>query len=183
MSIALNHFSDLTVLESKRLILKPLSMHFLSQEYVNWMNDEKVSRHLESGGDYTLEKLTSYLKEVEDKPKYFWAINLKETDQHLGNIKIDPIDLDTLSGEYGIMIGDRNAWGKGIAKEASKMVIDFCFKTLKLNQINLGVKMENSKAIHLYEKLGFCKEDNLNQENIDQIKLVDTYRMTLLNNK
>ena len=84
------------------------------------MNDEKVNRHLESGGDYTLEKLTAYLKEVEDYPKYFWAINLKETDQHLGNIKIDPIDLNLLWGEYGIMIGARNAWGKGIAKEASK---------------------------------------------------------------
>ena len=49
MSIALNHFSDLAVLETERLILKPLNSHFLPQDYVNWMNDEKVNRHLESG--------------------------------------------------------------------------------------------------------------------------------------
>ena len=177
MSIALNHFSDLAVLESERLILKPLNMHFLSQEYVNWMNDEKVNRHLESGGNYTLEKLTTYLKEVEDYPKYFWAINFKETDQHLGNIKIDPIDLNHLCGEYGIMIGDRNVWGKGIAKEASKTVIDFCFNTLNLNQINLGVKKNNLKAISLYKKLGF----KIISQSTSKIK-VEYYRMSLINN-
>ena len=179
MSIALNHFSDLAVLETERLILRPLNRHFISQDYVNWMNDEKVNRHLESGGDYTLEKLTAYLKEVEDNPKYFWAINLKETNQHLGNIKIDPIDLNLLWGEYGIMIGDRNAWGKGIAKEASKTVIDFCFNTLNLNQINLGVKKNNLKAISLYEKLGF----RITPQSAPKTKTVEHYRMTKLNNK
>jgi len=177
MSIALNHFSDLAVLETERLILKPLNMHFLSQDYVNWMNDEKVNRHLESGGDYTLEKLSDYLEEVERHPKYFWAINLKETKKHLGNIKIDPIDLDALSGEYGIMIGDRNAWGKGIAKEASKTVIDFCFKTLNLTQINLGVKKNNLKAISLYEKSGF----KINPQSTLKTVTADFYRMSLIN--
>jgi len=178
MSIALNHFSDLAVLETERLILKPLNMYFLSQEYVNWMNDEKVNRHLESGGDYTLQKLTSYLKVLEDNPKYFWAICLKETEKHLGNIKIDPIDKNTLSGEYGIMIGDRNVWGKGIGTEASKIVIDYCFKILNLNQINLGVKKNNIKAINMYEKLGF----KINPQSISKTTL-EHYRMIKLNNK
>ena len=176
MSIALNHFSDLTVLETDRLTLKPLNMHFLSQEYVNWMNDEKVNQHLESGGDYTLEKLTAYLKEVEDNPKYFWAIILKGENKHIGNIKIDPIDLNHLLGEYGIMIGDRNVWGKGIAKEASKSVIDFCFNTLNLTQINLGVKKNNLKAISLYEKLGF----KINPHSSSKIT-AEHYRMFLMN--
>lgn len=177
MSIVLNHFSDLAVLKSERLILRPLNRHFLSQEYVNWMNDEKVNQHLESGGDYTLEKLTAYLKEVENKPKYFWAINFKETEKHLGNIKIDPIDKSALSGEYGIMIGDRNAWGKGIAKEASKTVIDFCFNTLNLNQINLGVKKNNLKAISLYEKLGF----RITPQSTSKTSTIEHYRMSHIN--
>ena len=176
MSIALNHFSDLAVLETERLILRPLNRHFISQDYVNWMNDEKVIRHLESGGDYTLEKLKAYLTEVEDNPKYFWAINFKETDKHLGNTKIDPIDLNHLWGEYGIMIGDRNVWGKGIAKEASKTVIDFCFNTLNLNQINLGVKKNNLNAISLYEKLGF----RINPQSTPKTT-EEHYRMFLIN--
>ena len=146
------------VLETKRLSLEPLSKYFLSQVYVNWLNDDVVNQYLVSGGDYTLEKLQQYLEEVERKPKYFWAIKLKETNKHIGNIKIDPINLNDLSGEYGIMIGDRSTWGKGIGKEASEIVLAFCFETLHLKKITLGVQKNNLKAIRLYEKLGFTLE-------------------------
>ena len=149
------------VLETTRLTLKPLNKYFLSQDYVDWMNDDEVNRYLESGGDYTLEKLQQYLEEVERNPKYFWAIRLKETNKHIGNIKIDPINLNDISGEYGIMIGDRSTWGKGIAKEASEIVLAFCFETLQLKKITLGVQKNNLKAIRLYEKLGFTLEKQL----------------------
>ena len=149
------------VLETKRLSLEPLSKCFLSQVYVNWLNDDVVNQYLVSGGDYTLEKLQQYLEEVERNPKYFWAIRLKETNKHIGNIKIDPINLNDLSGEYGIMIGDRSIWGKGVAKEASEIVLAFCFETLYLKKINLGVHKNNLKAIRLYEKLGFTFEKQL----------------------
>ena len=119
------------------------------------MNDQQVVRYLESGGDYTLDKLKSYLEEVESNPKYFWAITLRSTGEHIGNIKIDPIHLLHKFGEYGIMIGDRAAWGKGFAKEASNLVLDYCFQKLNLRKINLGVISTNSGAIKLYQQLGF----------------------------
>ena len=53
------------VLESKRLVLKPLSREFLSQKYVDWLNDSDVNKYLESGGDYNISKLDLYLKDVE----------------------------------------------------------------------------------------------------------------------
>lgn len=167
MKISLNHYSDLPVLETDRLLLKPLNKSYLSQNYVDWMNDGEVNRYLESGGDYNLEKLNEYLMEVERNPKYFWAIILKEINKHIGNIKIDPIDPDDFFGEYGIMIGDRNEWGKGIAKEASEKVINFCFNTLNLKKISLGVKKNNFSAISLYKKLGFAIEypSTLNRTN------------------
>ena len=59
------------VLESKRLVLKPLSREFLSQKYVDWLNDADVNKYLESGGDYNLSKLDLYLKDVENKKIYF----------------------------------------------------------------------------------------------------------------
>lgn len=177
MKLAFNHFSDLPVLETDRLTLKPLNKEFLSRDYVDWMNDEEVNRYLESGGDYTLEKLNDYLEEVERNPKYFWAIIIKESNKHVGNIKIHPIDLKHLFGEYGIMIGDRTVWGKGIAKEASETIIDFCFNVLNLKKINLGVKKNNLSAIRLYEKLGFAI-DNLSKSNIT---FKEHYRMFFSN--
>ena len=175
----LSHFSEVPALETDRLILKPLNMYFLSKDYVNWLNDKEVNRYLESGGNYTLEMLEGYLEEVESNPKFFWAIILKETNKHIGNIKIDPIDLNHLLGEYGIMIGDRTVWGKGVAKEVSEAVIDFCFNTLNFKKINLGVKKSNLKAIRLYEKLGFIVENQTKPHG----SVVEYYRMFLLNPK
>jgi RimJ/RimL family protein N-acetyltransferase len=177
MSIDLCHFSDLVVLETDRLILSPLNKNFLSQQYVDWMNDKKVIKHLESGGDYTIEKLSNYLEEVEHNPKYFWAISVKKTNNHIGNIKIDPIDLNNFSGEYGLMIGDRKEWGKGIAKEASERIIDYCFNSLNLKKLNLGVKKNNLNAIRLYKKLGFTIENSSKLNRTDQ----EYYRMLLYN--
>ena len=144
-------------LKSKRLLLEPIGMKHLSKDYVVWMNDLEVIKYMSSGGDYTIEKLKGYLLEQERKKILFWAIILKGTNKHIGNIKIDPIDEENKSAEYGILIGDKKEWGKGYAFEASKKIISYCFNKLNINTITLGVNKSNKTAIRLYNKLGFIK--------------------------
>ena len=50
---------------SDRLIFEPLGLKHLSTRYVNWMNDSLVNKYMESGGDYTLDKLRDFLLEQE----------------------------------------------------------------------------------------------------------------------
>src|SRR6056297_1205733 len=124
-------------LETDRLLLEPLSLKQLYPKYVGWLNDPEVNKYLETRGGYTIEKLRSFLEEQEKKKILFWAIHKKQDTKHIGNIKIDPIDESKNSGEYGILIGDKEEWGKGFAKEASWAAINFCFNELKLEQITL----------------------------------------------
>ncbi len=70
-------------------------------------------------------------------------------------IKIDPINFNLNSGEYGILIGDHLNWVKGYAKETSIRVIKFCFEALKLSKITLGVILDNFNAVLIYNKIGF----------------------------
>lgn len=142
-------------LDSERLFYERLSLEHLSQDYVNWMNDPEVFLYMESGGNYTQEMLRSYIAAQENKDILFWAIKIKATGKHIGNIKIDPVNPENKSGEYGIMIGDKTAWGKGYAKEASLRIIDYCFEELGLSQITLGLIADNTKALELYKKVGF----------------------------
>ncbi len=170
-------------LESERLCFEPLTTAHLSTDYVNWLNDDEVNRYLETGGDYTLDKLKEFLVEQENKDILFWAILKKGTNKHIGNIKIDPIDLISNSGEYGIMMGDKNEWGKGYAKEASLTIIRYCFDVLKLKKITLGVIEENINAVKLYEKLGFRIYDKLEGFGKYGNKKRDSLRMELNNDK
>jgi RimJ/RimL family protein N-acetyltransferase len=172
------------VLESERLRFEPLSLRHLSEHYVNWMNDIDVYRYLETGGNYTLQDLKDYLSDYEEKDVYFWAILIKSTEQHIGNIKIDPLNLENNSGEYGIMMGDKTEWGKGYAKEATLRILDFCFENISLSQVTLGVVENNTNALQLYKKLGF-EEENIKERKSSTYDGVvcETIRMVKHNDK
>lgn len=156
----MNNFNKY-IIESERLVFKPLNLSHLSLKYVNWMNDKEVNKFLQSGGDYTLSKLKTFLINQQVQKNFMWAIHIKSSYQHIGNIKIDPNvtlgpeELKNECGQLGIMIGEKSQWGNGYAYEASQTVIDFCFNQLGMKRIILGVKQSNFKAIKLYKNLGF----------------------------
>lgn len=168
-------------LETERLLLEPMALNFCTEKYVNWLNDNEINQFLETGGNYTLESLKSYLEKIVANPVLFWAIIHKESKKHIGNIKIDPISLRNNIGEYGILMGDKEYWGQGYAKEASCAVINYCFKNLGLRKISLGVISSNKSAVKLYEKLGFEIEGIYRMHGIYKGEFCDALRMSLFN--
>ena len=170
-------------IESDRLYFERLTLKHLSKEYVAWLNDKEVYKYLETRGNYTVEKLKQFLIDQENKDILFWAILKKDSNIHIGNIKIDPIDTKTNSGEYGVLMGDKNEWGKGFAKEASETIIKYCFNDLKLSKITLGVVEDNINAVKLYEKLGFTTYDKIKNCGIYNNKNCDSLRMVLDNDR
>ncbi len=174
----------IATLNSERLRLMPLNLTHCTTEYVAWMNNHRVFRYLETGGNYKMEDLRKYLGSVEAiDSMLFWAIHLKESEKHIGNIKIDPVNKRHGLGEYGIMMGDSDEWGKGYAKEASEIVIDHCFRELRLRKITLGVIDQNVAAVNLYKKLGFQVEGIYKKHGIYDGEYRDALRMALFNPK
>lgn len=166
-------------LESERLIFIRLSEQHISTTYLNWLNDSEVYKYLETGGSYTMDMLKAYVNEQYKKEIYFWGIHLKDSNKHIGNIKIDPINLETNSGEYGILMGDRSNWGKGYAKEASLAVIKYCFDEVKLDKITLGVVEDNINAVFLYKKIGFKVDTIIDGTKPYNNKISNSLRMSL----
>ncbi len=169
-------------LYGNRIILKPISSNFCNEKYLSWLNDPDVYAHLDSGGNYTMQDLHNFVNKNVKEGILFWAIVLKEENKHIGNIKIDKINKIELHGEYGIMVGEKNLWGKGYAGEASKIVIDYCFKTIGLKAIRLGVNCKNISALNLYKKIGFDIVSNESSISINGHK-DNFYRMVLLKEK
>lgn len=169
-------------LESERLVCKKLTLEHCTDQYVSWLNDKEVYRFLETGGNYSIELLREYLSSVHANEKIlFWAIHLKSNHQHIGNIKIDPVNTRHGLGEYGILMGERSQWGKGYAKEASILVVNYCFKILKLRKITLGVVDKNTAAVALYKLLGFETEGIYKKHGFYENEYHDIVRMALFN--
>lgn len=174
-------FIQIPQLETDRLLLKPMDTKFISKSYLQWMNDEDVCKFLETSIPYSEFELQDYVNSMIAKKIFFWAITIKHNDLHIGNIKIDPINYKHKSGEYGILMGDRNNWGKGYAKEASKVVIDYCFNVIGLRKITLGVIEDNVAAVKLYKSLGFDEEGIYSMHGIYGGKYCDAIRMAIFN--
>ena len=124
---------------------------------VNWRNDPSIWRFTESRPDKTItidDEINWIRKVIKEKNSYRFAILVDEI--YVGNIYIT--NVDNTGGEYHIFIGDNRYVGKGIAKEASLLLLKFAEHTLKLKQIILNVNRKHINAIALYEKLGFIKQ-------------------------
>lgn len=173
------------ILKTDRLELSPVSKEDCNENYLSWLNDSETNQYLESGlHTYTMEQLIVFVMKQElNKKCLFLAIRLKTSGKHIGNIKLDKINDVHRSAEYGILMGEKNEWGKGYAQEASVALIDYGFATLQLRKIYLGVIDMNSAALRLYQKMGFQNEGVLKEHFFHKPSgiYLDEIRMALFN--
>ena len=109
-----------------------------------------------------------------------WSILSEETGRCLGHVGIYKVDPVSRSAEFGIMIGDRSAWGVGIGRAATLFAIRHAFFNENLNRVSLTVLASNDRAKRLYEKVGFVKEGLFRQAQFKDGKYVDVIAMALL---
>ena len=168
-------------LKTERLYLSKIGKEACSERYLTWLQDLEVNRFLDSGlFPQSLDDLVNY---VESMPKniIFLSIYTKDSLQHIGNVKIDSIDFKNGLAEYGILMGEKEEWGKGYAKEATEAVIQHCFTRLNLRKITLGVVEDNEGAVKLYQKLGFIKEGTFQNHKFYDGAYRNVIRMAIFN--
>lgn len=90
--------------------------------------------------------------------------------------------IDTTNGtaEFGIMIGEPDARGKGYGTEATTLVLDHAFLALGLGNVMLTVYEYNLAGIRAYEKVGFRTIGRRRKSKIMGGKLWDTLYMEVL---
>lgn len=140
--------------------LEPLSRAHISERYAAWFNDPEVTRFNSHGSRVmTLADVEAYVARVEDsESEAVFAMIAKDKGVHVGNITLQKIDAANKSAEYAIILGDKEYWGRGIAAEASKLLIEFGFKDLGLHRIWCGTSVANIPMQKLAERSGFTKE-------------------------
>ncbi len=142
-------------IENQRIYLRVLTVNDASDKYCSWINDSEVNKYLVSKR-ITKEDLKIYIHEKYNQPDcLFFGIFLKENGEHIGNIKLEPIDFKKKIATLGMLIGVKNYWGKGYATETLKTLISYSFNILDLEEINLGLLKQNIGALKAYEKSGF----------------------------
>ena len=86
------------------------------------------------------------------------AIVEPEQGRIIGCVYLTDIHRINRCAEFAILIGDKTYWSKGCGFEATRLILAHAFDDLNLNRIYLTVLAENTRAIRLYEKVGFRRE-------------------------
>lgn len=172
-----SHFID-----GKRIYLREVREEDVGETYYAWMNDKEINQYMETRYyPQGMEALRDYLKSHRQKADEPWfAICLQDTGQHIGNIKLGPINFHHRTADVSYFIGEKDCWGKGYATEAIGLVVRFAFEVLDLYKVNAGTYARNVGSQRALEKNGFVREGVFKKHAFFKGDREDTFRFGLL---
>lgn len=110
---------------------------------------------------YTKQELLSYIKNsntpLKTAKQYRFVVDYNNTPIGF----VDLFNYKKKSASVGIIINEKNQ-NKGFAKESLKLLSDYCFNVLGLNQLSCNVGKDNviSNKLFLSSSYKFLKEEN-----------------------
>lgn len=150
---------------------------------IEFINDEEVKKLLDSNIPFPMTKWQEeeWIKsrKVGADFTYDFAIEDLETGKYIGGCSINECDVKNRNCTIGIMIGDKEYWGRGYGSDALKVLVKFIFEEVNMNKIKLGVFSFNSRAIACYKKVGFKEEGILKNELYRSGKYYDIIQMAI----
>ena len=151
--------AELPVLETDRLIIVPFAEHRLTERYVTWLNDPEVVRFSEQRHTrHTVESCREFLDDFTTSNGFFSAIVVKETPPtHIGNIVVY-IDAPNRVADVSILIGEKDAWGKGYGCEAWSAVVRELLENLEIRKVAAGAMAANAAILSVMRRSGMKEE-------------------------
>jgi len=143
-----------------RVYLRAIDQSDLNAAYREWFNDEEVCRYNSHHRfpNYDENMHAYYESVIKSRQNLILAICDKETDEHIGNIALENIDPINRSAEYAILIGSSASHGKGIGRDATKLILTHGFEQLGLERVYCGTSDDNIGMQKLAAAVGFKEE-------------------------
>ena len=145
------------ILESENIAFVEVS-ELLVNDYLVMVNDmEHVERFIGGAHEpYTVEQEIKWVREkLEEKARVFSMLE-KKSGRFIGNIEL--MDAGETEGELGIAI-TAGKQDQGYGTEAVAAITAFGRERLGLKRIFLRTRVDNARAIRVYEKCGFREYD------------------------
>lgn len=153
------------MIETHRLILR--EMNDQDGEYiVQWRNDPYINKWMFDQQKITLKSHNDWFRTKDRDIRIDYIIEDRSTGNPIGTLNFK--NLESGKAEAGKMLGNREYWGKGFAKEAFGAWVDFGFNVLQLKEIYIYTQSENVGNIALNSKLGFVKSEEIKSNNAEQ---------------
>lgn len=157
------------VLETKRLILRPLCEADAEEIYNNWASDPEVARfmtwNVHPNAEATREWLKTEEEHTEDDGVYDWGFERKSDHKLIGSGGIYyKEDRGMYNLGYNIM---KDCWHQGYTSEAAAEIVRFAEQELNQSRLYAYHAKDNPNSGKIMEKIGFHYVKDTEYENMD----------------
>lgn len=170
------------LLRAERVYLRSAERGDISR-FVRWLSDGDVMRNLALRTPLSMpleEAWFDRMLEAQGKTGYHFVICLLGDGRPIGTTGLHDLDWENGSAAFGIVIGEKDEWGKGYATEALDAICDFAFGELRMERVWLHVYSENTRGIRAYERAGFRNEGTHRRARYQRGEHQDVLVMALL---
>ena len=140
-------------------------------------SDPRVMRWWSRPPMTSREEAVSYAQAIREgfaqRTLFNWILAERDTDACIGTTTLYGFEPRHLRAEVGYALAHAR-WGRGLAREAVALALDFGFRALHLNRIAADVAPGNDASSSLLERLGFRYEGHLRASFNTQQELQDS---------
>lgn len=156
----------------------------LEGDWYSWLNDPVVTKYQDKGIFPNTKELQEeyYTRILKSDNDVLLAICELKTDKHIGSVGLHKINWIHRSAELGIMIGERDYWGKGYGKKAWNLISHYGFNVLNLHRIYAFINIENINSVKSAKASGFNEVGRIKEMFFKNGKYFDVILMNCLRN-
>ena len=153
------------MLRGERVTLRAVEKEDQETLWQFW-NDLEVE--LAGGGDppspTSLERIRSRFEREEREEVRTKTDFMMEVDGAIiGHCGLFHVDETARHCELGIIIGEKDYWGRGYGREAVNLLLDYAFRVRNFRRVWLETHASNERAIRAYRACGFVEEGRMRQ--------------------
>ncbi len=145
-------------LVGERVFLRPFSKRDL--DYIQrWSTDAELRKLTGEVAPISQVEAEKYYRELRaDQNRVWFVIVLKKGNRVIGEAGLLRMFKPWRHTDMTIIIGEKDARGKGYGKEAGRLLLSYAFEHLGFHRVSIGVVGFNKNAIRFWKSLGFKKE-------------------------
>lgn len=140
----------------KNIFMKPLKVCDITQNYIDGLNDDQVKRFLVAPRKtkQTMETVTEFVQMNEKNDRHIlFGIYYKNILR--GTARLHDINENEKTAYVGIALFDKTIWGKGIASECLRCLVDDISELFEIKTVYAGIEELNSGSKSAFRKAGF----------------------------
>jgi ribosomal-protein-alanine N-acetyltransferase len=142
------------VLHGNLVTLESFALSDITTEYVSWLNDPEVVRYSNQRFRcHTAKSCEEYLQSFQNSPNLFFAVRLGTNGKTVGTATAY-ISVPHGTADIGLLIGNREHWGKGVGLDAWKTLMDCLLKRYSIRKVTGGTLRANVGMVRIMERAG-----------------------------